>query len=446
MSVPRFGRLTDPPSALCIAGARVVDPSGGTDAVRDIGIHDGRFVDPADLPPDAEWVAARDLVAAPGLCDLHVHLREPGMDGSETVESGARAAARGGFTTVCAMPNTEPAVDRAERVAAVSERARHAACRVRVIAAATRDRLGIEPVDLASLAGAVAGVSDDGAAVPAGVAEAIARELARVRIPLFEHPEDPGLAAGTVMRAGATASRLGLAGWHPDAEVAIVERDLALAEATGAAVHLTHLSTAGAIEAIRRARARGVAITCDVTPHHLALTDAWVAGSRAFAWEEPDPDVSLAYDASCRVNPPLGSRQDALALLDAVADGTIDAIATDHAPHPPHRKLVPFAEAAPGLIGLETALSVGIAAVEAGRLDLPTLLGALSSRPAAIVGEPRSLAVGSPADLVLFDPAARWRVEADVLASASANTPLLGRELPGVVRLTVAEGRVTYRS
>jgi dihydroorotase len=403
-------------------------------------------VEPADLPEDCERIDARGLVAAPGLCDLHAHLREPGTDGSETIESGSRAAARGGFTTVCAMPNTDPATDRLERVAAVAGLARGAACRVRVIAAATLDRLGAQPVDLDALAGAAVGVSDDGSAVPGGIADTLGRQLARVGLPLFEHPEDPELAAGAVMRAGATASRLGLAGWPPDAEITIVERDLALADRTGAAVHLTHLSTAGSIEAIRRARARGVAVTCDVTPHHLALTDAWVAGSRAFAWEEPDPDASLAYDASCRVNPPLGSREDALALLDALADGTIDAIATDHAPHPPQRKLVPFAEAAPGLIGLETALSVGLAAVEAGRLELRTLVAALSSRPAAIVGEGRSLAVGSPADLVLFDPAARWRVEAGGLASTSANTPLLGRELPGVVRLTVADGRVTYRS
>ena len=186
-------------------------------------------------------------------------------------------------------------------------------------------------------------------------------------------------------------------------------------------------------------------MTCDVTPHHLALTDAWVAGSRRFAWEEPDTDAARAYDGACRVNPPLASREDALALLAGLADGTVDAIATDHAPHPPERKLVPFEEAAPGIIGLETALSVGLAAVEAGRLKLPTLVAALSTRPAAVIGESRSLA-GEPADLVLFDPGARWRVANESLASHSANTPLLGMELPGVVRLTLADGRITYRS
>jgi dihydroorotase len=254
------------------------------------------------------------------------------------------------------------------------------------------------------------------------------------------------LAGDGVMRAGRVASRLGLAGWSPAAEVAVVERDLAVAERTGAALHLTHLSTAASLDAVRDARARGARVTCDVTPHHVALTDEWVAGSRSFAWEKPDPDPARAYDGRCRVNPPLASGADALALLAGLADGTIDVIATDHAPHPGQRKLVPFAEAAPGLIGLETALSIGLAAVGAGRLALRTLLAALSTRPAAVIGEQRSLAVGEPAHLVLFDPNARWTVAPETLASASVNTPLLGIDLPGVVRLTVADGRVTYRS
>jgi dihydroorotase len=241
--------------------------------------------------------------------------------------------------------------------------------------------------------------------------------------------------------------RLGLPGWPADAEVRVVERDLALAEATGARLHLTHLSATGSVAAVRDARARGIRVTCDVTPHHLAMTDAWVAGARRFAWDaDGDPDSTLAYDGSCRVNPPLATSEDGLELLAAVADGTVDAIATDHAPHPSERTLVPFIEAAPGMIGLETALSLGLAAVAAGRLNLPTLVAALSTRPAAIIGEPRSLSVGAIADLVLFDPAATWTVEPSGLQSRSANTPLLGIELPGVVRMTVADGRVTYRS
>ena len=219
-------------------------------------------------------------------------------------------------------------------------------------------------------------------------------------------------------------------------------------------MHLTHLSTAAALDAVRRAQDRGVRVTCDVTPHHLAMTDAWIAGDRGFSWEAPsdlvsDPfgqplDARVAFDGACRVNPPLPAREDALALLRGVADGSIDAIATDHAPHPPERTLVEFAEAAPGMIGLETALSIGLAAVDAGCLSLAALLTALSTAPAALIGEERGLRPGTAADMVVFDPAGRWRVDRDTLASRSANTPLLGRELPGVVRLTVADGRVTF--
>jgi dihydroorotase len=387
---------------------------------------------------------------APGLCDLHTHLREPGGEEAETVVSGTRAAAHGGFTTVCAMPNTDPPLDTPERVASVLDAARDASARVRVIAAATARRAGTTTSDVAALLdGGVVGASDDGASVPdAEVVRELLHELGPEH-PLIEHAEDAALAAGTVMRAGQTAARLGLRGWPPEAEVRIVERDVALARATGGWVHVTHLSTAAALEVVRRARADGVHVTCDVTPHHLALADDWVGGERTFSWEEPDgaPKAPGApYDATCRVNPPLTTREDARALLGAVADGTIDAIATDHAPHQLHRKLVPFADAAPGLIGLETALSLGLAAVQAGCLPLSALLAALATRPAALIGEERRLTEGSVADLVAFDPSATWRVERDALASGSFNTPLLGRRLPGVVRLTVANGRVTYRS
>jgi dihydroorotase len=249
------------------------------------------------------------------------------------------------------------------------------------------------------------------------------------------------------MRAGPAAARLGLAGWPPDAELRVVERDIAMAQETGARLHLTHLATRGAVEAVRDAKARGVAVTADVTPHHLALTDEWVGGSRRYSWEDAEDGAvgPNAYDGSCRVNPPLASREDALALLAGVRDGVIDAIATDHAPHSSDRKLVPFGEASPGLIGLETALSLGLAAMAAGALTLPVLLAALSTRPAAVIGERRTLAVGAPADVTMFDPGARWRVDRSALASRSANTPLMGMELPGVVRLTLASGRVTYR-
>jgi dihydroorotase len=452
-----FGSLSDPPATFLLSGARVIDPSTGEDGVRDLAVVDGQLVETAEIPRDAPRLDGDRLVVAPGLCDLHAHLREPGLERAETIESGARAAAHGGFTTICAMPNTDPPVDDPEAVTWVLERARGAACRVRVIAAATHDRGGEEPTDLAALAPLrIAGVSDDGSGVNSErAARDLLAQLAPLGLPLIEHAEHPGLAAGSLMRAGPTATRLGLAGWPASAELSIVERDIALAEETGGWVHFTHLSTASGLDAIRRARERGIRVTCDVTPHHLALTDAWVAGWRGFAWEEPigvaaDPfaaplDATLAYDTACRVNPPLPSRLDALALMAGVADGTIDAIATDHAPHPPERKRVEFGAAAPGMIGLETALSLGLAAVDAGRLELVRLLGALSTGPAELIGEVRTLQPGSVADLVVFDPAARWLVEASGLASASSNTPLLGMELPGVVRMTVAGGRVTYR-
>jgi dihydroorotase len=450
VTTPTFGRLTDPPATVLLIGARLIDSGAGTDAVRDLGIVDGVLTTAGAVPPGAERIEARGWVVAPGFCDLHTHLRQPGGEEAETVASGARAAAHGGFTTVCAMPNTEPPLDTPARVSAVLDAATDAAARVWVIAAATARRAGMTSSDVTALldVGAI-GVSDDGASV---ADPDVVRELLHALgpdHPLIEHAEDASLVAGGVMRAGATAARLGLRGWPPEAEVRIVERDVALARATGGWVHVTHLSTAAALEVVRRARADGVRVTCDVTPHHLALADDWVGGERTFAWDDPDGEPKLpgaAYDGTCRVNPPLTTREDARALLAAVADGTIDAIATDHAPHQQHRKLVPFADAAPGLIGLETALSLGLAAVAAGRLPLATLLDALSTRPARLLGEQRGLTDGTAADLVAFDPSASWVVEREALASASWNTPLLGRKLPGVVRLTVANGRVTYRS
>lgn len=451
----RFGRLSDRPVSFVVNGARVVDPASGTDGPLDVAVRDGRLTDPAQLPPGTPTLDGHGLVVTPGLCDLHTHLREPGDEGAETIQTGSRAAAHGGFTTICAMPNTRPPLDEPARVAWVAARAVDASCRVRIVGSATRGREGEALADLAALreAGVVA-VSDDGAAIPsARLARAALAELRELGIPLLEHAEEPTLGAGAVVRSGAVATRLGLPGWPASAELVVVERDIALAAETGARLHLTHLSTAAAVAAVRRAKDAGVAVTCDVTPHHLALTDAWVGGVRTFAWQQGEADelgagatmpAANAYDASCRVTPPLAHRDEALALLAAVAEGTVDAIATDHAPHPPQRKEVPFAEAAPGMIGLQTALSLGLAAVEAGCVTLPRLIAALSTRPAAIIGEERSLAIGQPADLVVVDPGARWRTNASALESRSANSPLLGMELPGVVRLTVADGRVTW--
>ena len=449
--MPRFGSLGDPPVSLVLTGARVVDPGDGTDEVRDLAVLDGVLADAADAPTAVPRIDASGWVVAPAFCDLHAHLREPGGEPAETISSGTRAAAHGGYATVCAMPNTDPPLDEPSRVAWVQSCAADAAARVRVIGAATVGRAGERPAPLGELAGmGVVGFSDDGATLPsAALARAVLAYLAPLGVPLVEHAEEPTLAAGALMRAGAVATRLGLAGWPPSAELTIVERDIALAAETGARLHLTHLSTAAALEAVRRAKERGLPVTCDVTPHHLALTDAWVAGDRAFAWEEPATadgalDPARAYDGRCRVNPPLPRREDALALLAGVADGTVDAIATDHAPHPPERKAVEFGAALPGMIGLETALGIGLEAVAGGRLELAALVAAMATRPAALIGEGRGLRPGQPADLVAFEPERRWTVDEGALASNSANTPLLERQLPGVVRLTVAGGRVTY--
>jgi dihydroorotase len=453
--IGRFGLLTDAPATFGLTGARVIDPGAGTDAVRDLAVVEGRIAEFGRLPDGAPGIDAGGLVVTPAFVDLHTHLRDPGGTDAEDLASGTRAAARGGFATVCAMPNTDPPLDEPARVAWVAARAAEAgAARVRVIGAVTRGRQGEALADLATLsaAGAVA-FSDDGASVPsARLTRSALAYLAGIGGLLVEHAEEPSLAAGTQMRAGPTATRLGLVGWLASAEQVIAERDIALAEETGARLHLTHLSTASAVEAVRRALDRGVAVSCDVTPHHLAMSDAWVAGDRRFAWNEAgttdafetplDPD--RAYDSDCRVNPPLPSRADARALVGAVADGTIDAIATDHAPHPPHRKRVPFADAAPGMIGLETALSLGLAAVDAGVLPLARLVAALSIGPSRIIGQACGLAPEMEAELVVFDPAAQWTVDASVLASRSANTPLTGMRLPGVVRLTLAGGRVTW--
>ena len=442
-----FGTLADSPASFLLAGVRAIDPSGRTDLVRDLAVLEGQIVDPRELHGGARRIDAQGFVVAPGLCDLHTHLREPGGEMAETIETGTRAAARGGFTTVCAMPNTDPPLDERARVAAVTRHS--AAARVRVVAAATRGRAGERLTDYAELAAeGVVGVSDDGAAIAdPRLARGALAYLGELGLPLIEHAEEPTLAAGTLMRSGRTATRLGLAGWPASAELTIVERDIALAAETGGWVHFTHLSTGGGLDAVRRAKHRGLHVTCDVTPHHLALTDAWVAGHRGFAWDGAgEASLDRAYDGATRVSPPLPSREDAMALLAGVADGTVDAIATDHAPHPPERKLVEYAAAAPGVIGLETALSLGLAAVEAGCVALDGLLAALSSGPAGLIRETRGLAIGQVADLVVFDPAARWRVEAAALASRSANTPLLGMELPGVVQMTVADGRITYEA
>lgn len=453
--------MTDALASFRLTGARLVDPAAATDAIGDITIVDGTLVPPSRAPSSLPEVAAAGLIVAPGLCDLGAQLA-PDLDYAAAVADLAHAAARGGFTTICLLPDATRPLDDAASVAHLSQLGADAGLRLRVVASLTHrnDRgngagEGRRLADLATLveAGAVA-VAADGF-TPAALTRAALIYLAPLNVPLLVRPEDPSLAGGTLTRSGETATRLGISGWPASAELIAVERDLALAEGTGAWIHFARISTRASLDAIRRARDAGVRVTCDVTPHHLALFDEWVAGERHFAWQSgaaasgdnafASPlDPELAYDGNCRLDPPLPSLADAGHLLRAVVEGTVDAVATGHAPQPLQRKQVEYAAAVPGMIGLQTALPLGLAAVEAGCIDLSALLGALSSGPAELIGEQRSLATGQPADLVVFDPVARWRVEREALASVHANTPLLGQQLPGVVRLTVTNGRIAY--
>ena len=381
---------------------------------------------------DRRALEAKGYLVVPGFIDLHAHLREPGFEDSETVETGAKAALRGGFTTVCAMPNTEPAIDSPGLVAEVIARGRSAGgARVLPIAAVTRGRKGRELADLVELAaaGAVA-FSDDGSPVEDPRLFRSALEYSRVTgRPLIEHPQELALSGRGVMHEGAVSARLGLPGMPAAAEEAAVARDIALAKMSGARLHLTHLSTAGSIELVRRAKVEGAPITCDVTPHHLAMTDDWVAGSRAFAWEVPDEALQgVPYDSSTKVNPPLRGHADVRALWAGLVDGTVDAIATDHAPHASVRKDVEFDQAAFGISGLETALALVLGGVRVRWAALGTVIDALTVGPARVLGIELN-----ENDWIAIDRDAEWLVTADDLVSKGKNTPVLGRSLIGRV-------------
>ena len=384
---------------------------------------------------------ARGLLVAPGFIDLHAHLREPGFEDAETIASGARAALAGGFTTICAMPNTEPAIDTPGLVALVIARGAAAqAARVLPIAAITRGRQGHELADLIELAaaGAVA-FSDDGAPVSDARLFRSALEYARVTgRPISEHAQDEALSAGGVMHEGAVSARLGLPGMPAAAEETAISRDLALAKLTGGRLHLAHVSTAGAVALVRRAKAEGLAVTAEVTPHHLALTDAWVAGSRAFAWESAGP-LSQPYDTATKVNPPLRTAADVKACWDGLMDGTIDAIATDHAPHAAVRKDVEFQDAAFGISGFETAVPLLLAGVTAGWGTWDRVVAALTTGPAAVLGIPVP-----ENDLVVIDPGVAWTPGPQTLRSRGTNTPLLGRSLTGRVVRAIVDGTVRH--
>ena len=453
-----------------ISRAWLVDPASGREGPGEIVVSDGILEAVTWLDDgEADGINDRGVIVAPGFVDLHVHFREPGNEDAETVASGLAAAAHGGFTTVCLMPNTEPALDDPAVLARIRAAALASGSPVRALAwgAVTAGRAGVTLSAMGELAdGGVAGFSDDGAGVPSAalVRNALAYAGA-LGLPLVEHAEDATQTTGAEANDGFVATVLGLRGWPAAAEESAVARDLAiLAEVVrdvpGARLHLTHLSTAGALDLVRRAKAAGLPVTCDVTPHHLALTDEWLAGARRWAWnatgdpwgDGTDAIVAPPYASSLRVNPPLRAPSDAAACREALLDGTADAIATDHAPHTSVDKGVEFGLAANGISGIETALGVVLAVVDAGLLPLVRAIELLSGGPARVLGAAwgagplPGLVEGAPANLVVFDRSATWTVEPSTLASRGKNTPLTGRELSGTVLLTAAAGRLAYEA
>jgi dihydroorotase len=423
-------------TAILIRGGRVIDPSRGTDGLADVLIESGTIaaVGRGMAPPDgARIIEAAGKVVAPGLIDVHVHLREPGREDLETVASGAMAAAAGGFTAVCAMPNTDPVTDNQAAVGFIVSQAQRAArARVYPIGAVTLGQRGEQLAEFGELVGAGAvAVSDDGKPVGSSHMMRTALEYARVfGIPVANHCEEMSLAQGGVMHEGLVSTRLGLKGIPAAAEEIMVARDIILAELTGGHVHLCHMSTRGSVELIRRGKERGIRVTAEATPHHFSLTHERCAG----------------YDTNAKMNPPLREPEDVAAIRQGLKDGTLDVIASDHAPHHYDAKEREFDLAPNGIIGLETALGVAIRdLVGSGVLTLPELIDRMSTRAARIFNLPGgTLAVGAPADVVVFDPGERWVVRPDAFHSKSRNTPFAGAELLGRAHQTVVRGRVVF--
>ncbi len=422
---------------LLIKNGRIVDPQSKTDAAGDILLDGERIAEVA--PPGkisraqgAEVFDASGLIIAPGFIDLHCHLREPGQESSETIETGTRAAARGGFTAVCCMPNTKPVNDNASVTRFILDRARAgASVRVWPVGAASTGSRGKALAEIAAMkqAGIVA-VSDDGKPIAtAKLARQVMDYCRSLDLPVIEHAEDTSLAAGAVMREGITSTRLGLRGMPAAAESVCVARDVQLAELAGARVHFAHLSARASLELVRGAKQRGLGVTCEVTPHHFTLIDE-----------------DVQYDSRFKMNPPLAAREDREALLAGLADGTVDAIATDHAPHEPALKDVEFDRAPFGVTGFETALALGLEhLVRTGRLSLMRLVELFTTGPARVLGLERQIAPGEPADLTLFSTDHNWTFRASESASKSRNTPFDGRAFHGAPMVTIVAGRVTFK-
>jgi dihydroorotase len=429
---------------LLIKSGRVIDPGNGVDGVQDVLLQDGKVAAMGKdlaLPAGGRSIDAAGMVVTPGFIDLHTHLREPGFEYKETIATGTLAAARGGYTTVCAMPNTEPAMDSRAVIEFVLEQARlTASVRVLPIGTVTRERAGKAMAELAELADAgCIGFSDDGSPVADGALMRRALEYAHaLGRPIIDHCEDPALAGG-VMHEGWVSTRLGLRGIPAAGEETMVARNIALARQTGAHIHIAHLSTAGSVDLVRRAKAEGLPVTAEVTPHHLTLSHAAVLGD------------GKPYDTNAKMYPPLRGESDVEACVAGLTDGTIDAIATDHAPHAMTEKLCEFDRAANGIVGLETAFGLVMSLVHEGRITLTRVVEALTAGPARALHLDRdvpgigTLAAGAPADLVVLDPERGWAVEPEQFASKGRNTPLGGKTLRGQALLTIAGGRVVHQ-
>lgn len=421
--------------SIYIRGGRIIDPSANTNEIKDLFIKDGVVSPlPLSIPSDAELIDAERLVIAPGLIDVHVHLREPGGEDAETIETGSRAAARGGFTTIVAMPNTKPPLDTPERVAWVKKRAEEIGF-VRVIPSAciTTGRDGRDVADLKALAAAGAGVfTDDGSTVSSDETMKRAMTLATaLNIPIMDHAQDREMEKDGVMHEGEFSEHWKLPGIPSEAEIQIIRRDIDLARRTGCAVHIQHVSTKEGVALIRDARARGLKVSGELTPHHLALADA---------------DVK-ADDANFKMNPPLRSKADREALIDGIVDGFLQAFATDHAPHTATAKAKGFLRAPFGIVGLETAVGVTFTElVVTGLMDLGTWIHRWTTGPARVLGLPDpSLKPGTPASIALLDLGSKWTVCAQKFMSKSRNTPFEGRELTGRAIRTIYRGKTVWQ-
>jgi len=418
-----------------ITGGRIVDPANDRDGPGDILVEDGRIVDRPTTPEDTV-VDASGYVVAPGFVDLHCHLREPGFEDAETIASGTRAAAAGGFTTLCALADTQPTIDTGSNVESLlTQSRRDAVVRVLPVGTTTKQRNSQELSEMADMAevGAMAFSDSDRPVRSASLMRHALEYSLLVERPIASHAEESDLVDGGVMHEGALATVLGLKGIPREAEEIAVARDLALARLTGGRLHLAHLSTAGAVEQVRLARARGVRVTAEVAPHHLALSDEAL--------------TLKPYDTNARTSPPLRSAADARALLDGLLDGTIDCVVSDHSPRRWIDKACEFDQALPGISSLETAFGLLMRLVHAGALSLAQLIAALTSRPSLAWSLPYgTLSPGASADVVVVDPDQAWLVDTERFFSKGKNSPLAGQTLRGTVLLNIAQGKIVYRN